>query len=102
MSAKREYRVRWRREDRGQATPKLYQTLEGAEGCKRRLEQLDKLKRGWWPGVDDNDELAPGLSDTLNDPHADDDHYVKRFGDMPDIVDGPHLEYREVGEWTAT
>ena len=72
MSARLEYRVRWRREGR-QGTSVIYQSEEGARAKADRLLALDAVKGE-----------------------------TQRFADMPDLTGPPTIEVRTVGEWAAS
>jgi hypothetical protein len=71
-----EYRVSWQREGQ-QRKRVLYQTLRGAEHCAE--QQRTASEDMYW----------------LNVPYKDEDCRP------PEIVDGPFIECRVVGEWDA-
>jgi hypothetical protein len=72
---KREYRVRWRREGRGQASA-IRQTRRGADA------KIEALR--WSDG---------------DAARTEDEGGYEPFADQPLIVEGPMLQSREVGEW---
>lgn len=75
---RREYRVRWRRENMNGAT-QIYQTEKGAVAKADRLRKLDA-------------EIAAG-------EHQGRDDWDSPFKEIPPIAEGPSIEVRDVGEW---
>lgn len=71
MAEGTEYRVRWRREGRGQAT-RIYQSKEGALRKVEAILALERVKED-----------------------------TSRWADMPDLAERPVIETRSVGQWTG-
>lgn len=80
-----EYRVRWRREERGPRT-QIMQSERGAREKIERLKQIDGELSGErdWPGGDD--------------PYGPERHPLEG---LPPLEGEPELERREVGAWEA-
>ena len=100
----KEYRVKWRREDAGRANTRIYQS----EPPARRLALI--LEGRWgeaFPDTDPNEVACCGGGDM--EPFAEGncscggktnaEVWAERHEQFPPLVDGPHIESREVGDW---
>ena len=73
MSTQRhEFRVSWRREGRTRTT-RIYQREDSARRKAQRIRALEMARH--------------------------DDRFETRFDDMPDLIEGPTLQWREVTDW---
>lgn len=75
MSGVKEYRVRWRRAGQTRDRIQIYQTERGAERCVKRQ-------------ITAREEMTWVADQPLGQP-------------IPEIVSGPVIEAREVGEWST-